>query len=70
MEFSFIVEVRIKERVFYGFFFKKKYFEKKIARLLSPKKAKNNNNNSHFQVFWKTSASKTCKCTHEEVFSE
>ena len=37
---------------------------KHIARLL------NEESSSHFEVFWKTSASKTYKSSHQEVFSK
>ena len=40
MEFSFIVEVRIKARVFYGCFFKKKIFREKNSAVAKSKKSK------------------------------
>ena len=47
--------------VFFRWFVKWKYSKKKIARLV-------NEESIHFQVFWKTSASKTYKSSHQEVF--
>ena len=45
---------------FFGWFFNEEYSEKKLARLLS----------IHFEVFWKTGASKAYKSSHQKVFSK
>ena len=49
---------------FLGDSLNKNISRKKIMRLF------NEQSSSHFEVFWKTSASKTYKSSHQEVFSK
>ena len=49
---------------FLGDSLNKNISRKKIVQLL------NDESSSHFEVFWKTSASKTFKSCHQEVFSK
>ena len=61
MKIPLIMEVRMKVRVFFRWFFKQKYSKKKIARL-------RNEDSMYFELFWKASAPKTYKSSHQEVF--
>ena len=65
MEFSFIMEVRMKVLVFFGDSLNKNFSRTKMAWLLNEESS-----SRHFELLWKTSASKTYKSSHQEVFSK